>query len=234
MGEIAALKETLVTASRILANEGLVKAYGHISVRIPDTDRFLISPRMSPALVHYEDILTMNLAGEVLEGKKPSNSEVYIHTCIYRDRPDVNSVSHTHSPMAVVLGVAGQTIQPISNAGVRFASGVPLFTKPVMIDNEQLGDEVAAMLGQHSAIMLKGHGAVIVGKELKQTCLASITLEEAAQLQFWATLIGKPAVYDEEEIKAAMIGKFPAPTPGSPPQENRAWDYYASKLSPLS
>ena len=145
MEDIDALKRKLVTASHVMHDQGLVEGFGHISVRIPGTDRFLVPPRMSPALVQFEDVLTMNLAGERLEGVRQPNTESWLHTCIYRARPDVNSIAHTHSKYVVVLGIVGQVVQAVHNGGTLFSSlGISLYTRPGTITTEELGNDVAA------------------------------------------------------------------------------------------
>lgn len=230
MEDIAALKQRLVQASLILNQEGLTQAFGHISVRIPGTDKFLIPGHISPALVRFEDILTMNLKNEKLEGSREPNSETWIHTCIYRLRPDVNSVSHTHSRRVVTLSATGQLLKPLDYGHLPFASGVPLYTELGLIDTEEAGDEIAKMLGSHTAIMLRGHGAVIVSADLRQAVLFSMRLEDAADKQIWATLLGTPMFITEEEI--SNFKKKRGGSMGTGKQIQRAWDYYVSKLTP--
>jgi ribulose-5-phosphate 4-epimerase/fuculose-1-phosphate aldolase len=232
MDEVAALKERLAQSSRVLANEGLFKGYGHVSARIPGTDRYLMQRRMSPALVEVEDILTFNLAGEVVEGEGAPNAETPLHTRIYRARPDVNAIAHTHSPMATVLASSGHTVRTMCNTGVAFSDGVPVFTIPGLVDSDELGDELASVLGQHRAVLLRGHGAVIVGVELRRTCLLALNLEEAAETQVWALAIGEPSYYTEAELERVKA-TYAQVTPEGPelaPQLQRAWDYYVRKL----
>src|SRR5207245_2466947 len=100
--EIDDLKQLLVTGTRILYENGLVDAYGHLSYRLPGTDHFLINPRQSPAMIRPETVLTMNLDGALVEGDGRPNSEWHIHASIYRARPDVLSVAHAHTDMSIV------------------------------------------------------------------------------------------------------------------------------------
>lgn len=228
MTDLEALKKELATASRIMYREGLVEGFGHISIRIPGTDTYLIPPRMSPALVRPEDILTINLDGRKVAGEKLPNSETPLHTRLYRVRPDVNSVAHTHSPMVVTLGMVGQVVRPLHNLGVVFHAGVAYFKRPGLIDTDELGDQTAAALGQLRAVMLRGHGAIIAGPSLKATTLWSIYLEEAARYQVWASSIGQPLFYDEADLDAAGRDIFQAA--GGETQIGRAWDYYVSRI----
>ncbi len=230
MEDIAALKETLATASRILANEDLAQGFGHISVRLKGTDRFLVPRQMSPALVQPQDILTINLAGEQIEGKGEPNSETWIHTCIYRVRPDVNSVSHFHSFYVKLLGVVGQPIQPIINTAVRFADGVPIYTDPTLIDTEERGTNAAKMLGQHSAIMLRAHGATVVAEELRAAVASSLALEDSAKMQVWSNFVGKPILLNAEEIERVKPGITGGSARQKEARAQRAWNYFVSKL----
>ena len=136
------LKGLLVTACRILANEGLTDAFGHISVRIPGTDKFLIPPFASLALVQESDLLTLNLEGKVVEGSKIPNREVYIHSECYRRRPDVGSVCHTHSPMVKVFTSLGEPLRPIENFSSIFAPETPIYQRVGLIVTLELGREV--------------------------------------------------------------------------------------------
>ncbi|MCL5960027.1 MAG: class II aldolase/adducin family protein [Chloroflexi bacterium] len=225
MGNVDQLKESLAMASRILANEGLSSGFGHISVRIPGTDRFLIPRSMSPALVQPEDILMFDLSGKKLEGEQQANSETWIHTCVYRVRSDVGCVSHVHPPMTTSIASAGKEIRPLHNFGSLFPDGVRLFWKPGLINTEALGIEMAEALGQDNAILLRGHGATVVGPRIKDAVLWSIYLEEAAQIQFNAMLLGSTPFYTREE--ALMIKEQVY----SGRSVEKGWEYYVEKLA---
>ena len=231
MADIEAMKKELATASRILYREGLVEGFGHISVRIQGTDTFLIPPRMSPALVRPEDILTIDLEGRKVAGEKLPNSETALHTRTYRARADVNSVAHAHSPMVTTLGIAGQVVRPVHNLGVAFHAGVAFFRRPGLINTDELGDQMAACLGQLNAVMLRGHGATVVGPTLKLAVLWSLALEEGARYQVWASAIGTPLFFDEADFEAAGRDLFHAA--GGQTQIDRAWDYYVSRIEPF-
>lgn len=199
MNEIDKLKEALVLACRIAGSEGLVYGFGHISARIPGTDRYLIPRTVAPADTTAEDILTVDLQGTVVEGKGTPRFENWIHTCIYRVRPDVGSVSHVHPEYVIILSSTGTRIQPVHNFGAVFPQGVGLYRKAGLIDNEELGAEVADALGMAPALMLRGHGAVVVGADVVDATLRSIYLEEAARIQYRAIAVGTPIFYTEEE-----------------------------------
>lgn len=230
MEDIQTMKQDLALASRVLDNEELAQGFGHISVRIKGTDKFLVPGHISPALVKPEHILTINLKGEIVEGKGKPNSETWIHTCIYRLRESVNSVSHFHSFHLKLLGTVGQSIQPIMNAAVRFADGVPLYVDPVLISTEKQGINLAQMLAQHNAILLRAHGATVVGEDLQTALLSSIALEESAKMQVWANMIGKPQLLNEDEIKRVRQEMTGRSLEERLSRNQRAWDYYVNKL----
>ncbi len=230
MEDITSLKLNLVTACKILATEGLVDAFGHVSVRIPGTDRFLIPCSISPALVTVNDIIVVNLQGEKVEGEGKPYSETPIHTSVYLARPEVNSVAHTHSLKVITLSVTGQSLKPLSNFHIPFAAGVPVYNRPGLIDNMELGREMANLLGQYKAIMLRGHGAAVTGLDLKEACLNAIHLEQAAEIQIMAMLLGKPQYYSDSELED-LKSWLPATKPTTPLK--RAWDFYASRADAL-
>ncbi len=231
MTDLDSMKRELATASRILYREGLVDAFGHISVRVPGTDTYLIPPRMSPALVCPEDIVTINLEGQKVAGEKLPTNEIALHTRIYRARPDVNSVAHTHSPMVIILGVTGQVLRPMHNAGVVFHSGVSLFERPGLINTDEIADEMVASLGQLRAVMLRGHGANIVAPRLKLATLWAVTLEEAARLQIMASSVGQPVFFTSADLDT--VGRDLYEAAGGETQITRAWDYFVSRIPPF-
>lgn len=225
-GNLSELRKTVATASRILYREGVVEGFGHVSARVAGTDTFLIPRRMSPALVTEADVLLMNLRGEVLEGNGPPNSETPIHSSVYRRRPDVGSVAHTHAPMATVLSNFGKPLRFLNNHACVFAEGVPLFNGVGHIDNDRIGDEMAAALGECCGLFLRAHGTVTAGKNVEEATVYALYLEEACRLQYQSLLIGEDFTSISPEEAAAIKPKVFNPTTLS-----RAWDYYLSRLS---
>ena len=225
MGDWKELRSNVATASRILYREGLVEGFGHISARVPGTDTFLIPRRMSPALVTEADLLLMNVQGDVLEGKGMPNSESHIHSSIYKKRPDVGSVAHTHSPMATVLSNFAKPLRYLNNHACVFAEGVPIFNEVGHIDSVRLGDEMAAVMGTCCGLLLRAHGTVTAGKTVEETAIYALYLEEACRLQYQSLLIGE----DFTSISAEEA-KVIKPKVLNPATINRAWDYYLSRL----
>lgn len=225
MKQVDSLESQLVSACRILANEGLTDAFGHISVRIPGTDTFLIPPFVSPALAQVSNLLTLDLEGNVLEGDGVPNREMYIHSECYRQRPDVGSVCHTHSPMVKVFTSLGEPLRPIENFSSIFAPETPMYHRIGLIVTPELGRDVAESLGSHRAVLMRGHGSTVVGSTLKETTVTAIFLEEAARLTYRARCIGTPICFTQEEV--TILSEYI-------PKENtfnRAWEYYSGRLS---
>jgi ribulose-5-phosphate 4-epimerase/fuculose-1-phosphate aldolase len=176
------LKQLLVTACKVLANEGITDAFGHVSVRTPGTDRFCIPASLSPALVRESDLLILNFEGKVIEGTGLPNREVYIHSECYRRRPDVESVCHSYSPMVKVFASLGEPLKPIENCASLFAPETAIYQRVGLIVNAELGREVAESLGDRMAVLMLGHGSTAVGPNLQQAVVTAIYLEETAKL----------------------------------------------------
>jgi ribulose-5-phosphate 4-epimerase/fuculose-1-phosphate aldolase len=228
MEQLQDLKRLLVTACRVLANQGLTDAFGHISVRIPGTDRFFIPAFTSLALVRESDLLTLDLDGKVIEGNGVPNREVYMHSECYRRRSDVGSVCHSHSPMVKVFASLGEPLKPIENSASIFAPETPIYQCMGLIVTPELGREVAESLGDNRAVLMRGHGSTVVGPNLKQAVVTAIYLEETARLTYRARCIGAPICFTDEEV-ASLSDYVLAEN-----SFNRAWDYYAGSLSKRS
>ena len=200
-GEIDLAKEKLILANKILDLEKLATPFGHISVRIPGTETFLITRSIAPAMATLEDIVVCDMDGKVLQGKYNSTySEVVIHTGAYKKRKEFNSVVHTHSQYVIALSMTGATVLPTDLTAIRVApQPIALFEKMIYIDQPELGEEVASLLGPNKAVILKGHGALVVGKNIEDATYTARSLETAAKLQWMARAVGKLVPLTEQE-----------------------------------
>ncbi len=197
------LKEKLAICCRLLCMEGLIDWSGHVSTRIPGSDKILIHPnRVSRLEVRPEDIITIDLDGKLVEGKGKPPGERYIHTYIYKVRKDVLSVAHIHAKFTVLLSMREKEWLPISRMGHFFLDGIPTFNYFLSINNDELGQKVANMLGDHRALFLRGHGAVVVGKSIEATFFSSLSLEREGENQVWAAALGdvKPFAKDTPQV----------------------------------
>jgi ribulose-5-phosphate 4-epimerase/fuculose-1-phosphate aldolase len=218
------LKKDIVSACRILSDKNLVEGFGHVSARISGTDCFLLTPRIGLALVKESEILTMNLAGEVVEGTHPAPFEAWLHTAIMRDKPRVSAITRIHARVANIFSVTDRRLEPVHNHGSFFAGGVPVFSTPDLIANEALAAEVAKALGDRPAILLRGNGQVTVGRSIPEAVMMAIYLEEAAEVLFGALQIGMPIPLTLDESRQRQVEALP------PVDMERAWNFFKNRL----
>jgi ribulose-5-phosphate 4-epimerase/fuculose-1-phosphate aldolase len=204
----------VVAANHILANEGVVDGYGHVSIRDPtDPTKFLMSRSNAPELVTPADVLVHDL-----EGNTPASAnaklylERFIHSEIYRARPDVNAIVHCHSPSLIPFGVTGVALRPLYHMSAFLGGGVPVFDirkaangpTDMLVRTPELGKALAQSLGSHPAALMRGHGAVIVGRDIQQAVFRAVYTEMNAHLQQQALALGTKVIYlDAEEAKKA-------------------------------
>ena len=236
------LKEKLITANRILDMEELIRPQGHVSVRIPGTDTFLITRAIAPGMATIDDIVVIDaLTAEVISGKYTSTfGEVMAHAAIYQRRKDVNAVAHTHSLYVRVLSIAetGETLfLPISFEimKVAFEPETIGFYREIWHLAKAYSKacfEVADMLGENRVVVLKSHGAMIATKSIEETTAIAINLEEAAKLQVMARSLGPLVPYTAEEKQRQVNFLKPLEKRGGTASVyGRAWEYYKFKLS---
>lgn len=204
--------DDLVVANHILVNEGVLDGFGHISVRSPDhPERFLIAQSMAPGLVTHKDIVVCDLDGNVHDeqGRK-TYVERFIHSEIYRSRPDVMSVIHSHSPAVIPFGVTGARLRPICHMSGFLGAQVPVFEirhsiegSDLLIRNQALGKALARDLGHAAVALLRGHGNVVVGLSVQQSVFRAIYTESNARLQSEAMRLGEINFLTAEEAVAA-------------------------------
>jgi HCOMODA/2-hydroxy-3-carboxy-muconic semialdehyde decarboxylase len=189
----ATVIDDLVIANHILVNEGVLDGFGHISVRDErHADRFLIARSMAPGLVTAADIVSCDLDGTVHdEQDRKTYVERFIHSEIYRSRPDVKAVIHSHSPAIISFGVTGARLRPICHMSGFLGSQVPVFeirnaagdNTDLLIRNQALGKALAQDLGDNAVALLRGHGNVVVGFSIQQVVFRAIYTENNAKLQ---------------------------------------------------
>jgi ribulose-5-phosphate 4-epimerase/fuculose-1-phosphate aldolase len=218
------LKKNLVVACRILSQEELVRGFGHVSARIPGTDLFLLTPRVSLALVKEKDLLTLDLHGKVVAGKSAAPFEAALHAAIFQKRVEVQAIARIHARKANYFSVTDRKIEPVHNHGSFFHGGVPLFSQTPLISTPALGAEVAETLGQNPAVLLRGNGQVTVGRTIPEAVMMAIYLEEAADMLYGALQIGAPVFLGSEE---SVLGKKETLLPVD---LERAWNYYKNKI----
>lgn len=208
----AARRIDLVLANHILADQGIVDAFGHVSVRsVSHPDRMIISRSLAPELVTAADLVEVDIRTcETIDPKAPKTYlERFIHCAIYRARPDVQSVVHNHSAALIPFGVTGQMLRPIDHMSGFLGSGAPVFeirnaggdATDMLIRNAALGDALASALGPREVIVMRGHGAAIVGRSIPQAVYRAVYTEKNAALQLEAMRMGSVTYLTPGEAK---------------------------------
>lgn len=204
------LIDRLVYANRILYDQGIVDGLGHASVRhdsAPDT--FLLSCNRAPAMVRRRDIVCYDYAGEaVSESSERPYLERFIHAEIYRARPDVVAVVHSHSPSVIPFAVTHNPLRPVYHMAGFLGSGSAHFeirdaggNSDMLIRSSYLGEALAKSLGRHSCVLMRGHGSTVVGASLEQVVYRAIYAEINAKLQLAAQPLGEIMFLNEEEAQ---------------------------------
>ncbi|MFB6096563.1 MAG: class II aldolase/adducin family protein [Haloferacaceae archaeon] len=227
------LQRQLAVANRILATEGILKVFGHVSVRHPDGDKILVSRSRSPALVTEDDVLTMSLDGEVLDDTDARPyGETVIHRAIYRAREDVNAVVHHHAESILPFTVTDVPFKPAFHMAALFAEGVPKFgdyddAYGRLVVGEAEGDRMAANLGDKRAQLLEGHGANVTGATLREAVIATVYFVMNGTYQQHAEWLGAPDYYEgpQASIDAIVEDVILADV-----ALDRMWEYLLSRV----
>ncbi|MBM4262974.1 MAG: class II aldolase/adducin family protein [Deltaproteobacteria bacterium] len=225
MANLDQLKSDVISACRILSEQKLVEGFGHVSARIPDSDRFIMTPRISLELVQADELLVMNLEGEIVEGSATPPFEAWLHTAIMKTKPRLNAITRIHARKANIFSVTDRRLEPVHNHGSFFAGGVPVFHTPDLISNEKLGTAAADALGDRPALLLRGNGQVTVGRTIPEAVMMAIYLEEAADVLFGALQIGTPMPLSIDESKQRQVEALP------PVDMERAWRFFKNKIA---
>ncbi len=230
-----ALLEKLAVANRILYDQSIVDGFGHISVRHPASPgHFLLSSNRAPGLVTPDDILTYDFNGDLaVPSDKRSYLERFIHSEIYKARPEVGSIVHSHSQSVIPFGVTGQRLRPVFHMSGFLGSGSALFeirdgggNTDMLIRDSGLGRALAQSLGQQNCVLMRGHGSTTVAPTIELVVYRAIYAEINAKLQLQAAALGPVNFLNEEEAALAA-----ASTEG---QVVRAWDLWRGRIGPLS
>jgi HCOMODA/2-hydroxy-3-carboxy-muconic semialdehyde decarboxylase len=227
------IKEELALANRILAHEGVLDAFGHVSVRHPgDPGRYLLSRSRSPALIEPADILEYTLDSEPV---RPPTAHLYaervIHGCIYQARSDVTAVCHHHAPSVMPFVIAGKAIEPVFHLGAAIGEEPPFWDQQdefgdtnLLVVKPEEGRSLARALGDHSVVLMNRHGATAVGAGLKELVSRSIFMCQNAEYQLRALTLGAAPRLPAGEIKlAGAISRLPNVV-------GRTWEYWSARV----
>jgi len=187
-------KQKIIDAGLILEAEGQGDlTRGHVSVRVPgDPSLFFMKPHSHGFdEITLENIVICNLEGEKVGGGGRRHSEVFIHSEIFKARPEVNSVIHAHPTFAVALSATGKALRPISQPAVAFSDGLPYFNDTInLIRSRELGAGVARALGSCKAVLMRNHGVALVGATVEESTILAIMLDNACRIQLLAEAAG--------------------------------------------
>ncbi len=243
MSEIDDLREQVALSCRIIGRLGLTREpNGHVSARIPGTDTVIIKARgageSALSYVEVEDLITVDLDGKMLDGRDglAAPAEVFIHTQLYRARPELGSVIHIHPAAIVAFTIAEKPILPIIGAynpsALRLIQdGLPSYPRSVLINSGERGIDLAKTIGNASACVMRGHGITTAGRSVEESTLTAIHLNELAELHHRASLLGEAHPIPAEDLDefARQNVRQPARDAGTRPPSSE-WRYYTRRF----
>ena len=230
---VRATIQELVVANRALAAENVIDDFGHVSARHPlRPDRFFLSRSRSPMLVTADDIMEFSLDGAPIEQNgRRIYAERFIHAAIFAARPDVNCVTHHHARSILPFTVSDMPLKPMFHMAAVIGREVPLWDSQaefgdtnMLVDSLAMGESLARALGDGTAALLRGHGAVCSAPTVAGACLVSVYLKENAEMVLnTLPLTAQPAYLTAGEVEktSAMLM--------SPMPLERAWTYRKAK-----
>jgi ribulose-5-phosphate 4-epimerase/fuculose-1-phosphate aldolase len=231
MSDLKTLLKDLVVANRILAHEGVVDAYGHVSIRHPDRpDRFFLSGSRSPELVMLDDIIEFDLDCNPIDQRgRPIYIERPIHGGIYQARPDVHAVIHNHSHEVIPFSIAKEVrLRPVYHTAASIGAEIPVWDirakfgdTNMLVTTMPQGHDLARTLGQGSVALMRGHGCAVAGASVYDAVHTAVFLQDNAKLQAAGLRLGAITYLTEGEVAKASQN----------PQDrhSRAWEYWARR-----
>lgn len=227
------LFEDLAAANHILAQHEVLDGFGHVSARDPrNPQHFLIAQSMAPELVQPDDILTLDFDCQPVDGDtRKRYLETWIHAEIYRARPDVQAVVHSHSPSVIPFGISIVPLRPVYHMSSFLGTGAPVFEirkvsgmTDMLVRNGEQGRALAETLADKAVALMRGHGSVAVGANLPQAVYRGIYTELNARLQAEALRLGGPLTYLEPEEAAKAMETQNASL-------SRAWELWKKRVT---
>ena len=223
----------LVVANRILAREGVVDAFGHISVRHPDNpERYFMSRSRAPELITRDDLMEFKLDGEAIDLQdRTPYGERFIHGSIYEKRPDVHSVIHNHSHEIIPFGATKTTsLRAVAHVGSPIGHNVKTWDirdkfgeTNLLVVNMDQGRDLATTLGDGRVALMRGHGAVVAAANIKNAVMTAVYLQVNAKLQLMTLQLGEPVYLSDAEVDNCFE------TQTSPLGLDRAWEYWVAR-----
>jgi ribulose-5-phosphate 4-epimerase/fuculose-1-phosphate aldolase len=239
MSDLARLREEVARSCRMLGKLNLTKEpSGHVSARVPGEDRVLIKARgpeeSGLRFVAARDVITVDLSGRKVAGDEglETPQEVFIHTWLYKTRPDVQCVVHVHPLTVVLFTICNKPLQPLFGAydpsALRLVvEGLSTYRRSITVSNEKLGEEFAQAMGNKQACLMRGHGITTAAESIEEATLTAIKLNEVAEINYRANLLGTPEPIPQEDIDI-MVGKSGGKSKAV--HSASAWRYYRKLL----
>jgi ribulose-5-phosphate 4-epimerase/fuculose-1-phosphate aldolase len=231
--DLAEARYQVAIANRLLANEAVLDAFGHVSARHPsDPGRYLLARSRSPAVIEPADVLEFTLdSNPVVPPSAQLYAERVIHGSIYEARPDVMAICHHHAPAIMPFCIAGIAIVPVFHLGAAGGETVPFWNQRdefgdtnLLVVKPEEGRSLARALGAHATVLMNNHGATVVGGDLRELVSRAIFMCQNAEYQLRAQMLGRVAALTPGEIKlASTINSLPNVT-------NRTWEYWTQRL----
>ncbi|MFL6353902.1 MAG: class II aldolase/adducin family protein [Xanthobacteraceae bacterium] len=231
MGKLDHLIAELVTGNRILAREGVVDSFGHISARHPDNPRhYLLSRSRAPDCIENDDIMEFTLDGTPVDARgRAPYLERFIHGALYEARSDIMAVIHNHSESVIPFGVTSGKIRPIFHMGASIGHEVPIWDShdqfgdtALLVENMAMGRDLAKVVAPSGTALMRGHGATVAGKNIRHAVYIAIYLELNARLQKQAMDMGEVKFLTPGEVDkvASRTGSYGI---------NRAWENWCRR-----
>ncbi len=219
----ATLRQELTQGITILERLGIIDFNGHFSVRLDDGNILINTGSSVRSAIGPEDFVIVRPKGQVPDKAARPPAELPLHVAIYRARPDVQAVVHGHPQWSTLLSSTGRAYQ-VTMAQGALLGAVPMFSSPLSMNNSDIGNALAELLGDGRAALLRAHGSVVVGKDVLEATVLAIYLELNAERQVRAATLGKPYVFSDDEIRAFQEalekrGLF-----------EKCWNYYLAKF----
>jgi len=218
------LKQKLVDAIRMLEKAEYIDHNGHCSARRDASSFYVNSGASMRGALTVDDIVAIDFEGNLVEGTAKPPLEFPIHAEVYRARPKVNAVFHTHPQWSTYLTMTGHP-QKVVYAQASLLGDMPVMNSPMSVNTREMGEKMVAIMGDNPVVMLKAHGVVAAGESVLECFAYAAYVEENARRQYMAMQIGEPYVFSDEE-QAACRQKL-----RSPSLFKKTWDHYRSKIA---
>lgn len=224
----AEIQDAMLTACKIMDTFGLVRGFGHVSSRLPDSNNFLVTPIKALGLVKAGDLVVIDAGGHVVSGTARPFAEVYMHLGIYQKRPDIGAICRFHTEITSVFGTLNRSIRPVHAGGYLLGPEVRVLRSSHLGHTPEFIEEIGNLLEDSYGILFRGNGAATLGTNVIDALVRAKILEESASLQYRAALLGEPTYLSMAEINRRNEDYLNMPDYDV---YHRAWEYFASKVS---